>query len=193
MLPKEKVEDSFAKKIVRIYDKLYDIERELKGRSPRVIKRVRNTRSRKILNRIYRLIEGHSVRPSSLLGGAIQYMKNHKSAFMSYLSNPHVPISNILTEHVAKKIALARKNFLFCVSSQGADSLANLMSIVYTASLYKKHNLFDYLTMLFTELPKAKTFEDMEKLLPWVIQHNEVATFIANRPKPPPLKQLFAA
>jgi hypothetical protein len=33
----------------------------------------------------------------------------------------------------------------------------------------------------------------MEKLLPWVIQHNEVATFIANRPKPPPLKQLFAA
>jgi len=40
------------------------------------------------------------------------------------------PISNILTEHVAKTVALARKNFMFADTPAGATSSALIYSIL---------------------------------------------------------------
>ena len=182
-LPKKARSDSLAYHIVELYKSLYRVEVQAKGRSPRVIKKMRR-RSRKILNRIYKIIESISVRPKSKLGKAIEYAIKNKLAAYAYLTNPHAPISNIMTEHVAKKIAVARKNFLFCFSVQGAKALANVMSLVYTAELYPEHNLHDYLTAVFTELPKAQTLEHLEALLPWNFTPEQVKEIIQKRPRP---------
>ena len=114
----------------------------------------------------------------------MSYAMAHKQALYAYLDNPLAPISNIRTEHVAKKIAVARKNFLFCFSAQGAQALASVMTVVYTAELYPQHNLNDHLTVLFAELPKAHTIEDLEALTPWHLSPEEVSRRMSFRPKP---------
>lgn len=183
LIPKDKRKDSFAGEVVELYKGLYKVEALAKGRSPRVIKKLRR-RARKILNRLYKKIEAVSVTPTSKLGNAIRYAISHKKALYAYLDNPLAPISNIKTEHIAKLIAVARKNFLFCYSVQGAQALANVMTLVYTAQLYPEHNLQEYLTIVFAELPKAQTDEDLEALLPWVLTPMEVSRRINLRPRP---------
>ena len=183
LIPKAQRQDHIAGRIVELYKQLYAIEQQVKGCSPYVIKK-RRRRSRKILNQIYRIIETADVRPTSTLGKAITYAIKHKPALYAYLANPLAPISNIKTEHIAKKIAVARKNFLFCTSPQGAQALANIMTLVYTAELYPEHNLYDYLTIVFAELPKAQTLEALEALLPWNLSPEEVSRRIRYRPRP---------
>jgi hypothetical protein len=182
-IPKDQQKNSVAWVIVDLYKKLYAVEREAKHRSPRVRKKLRR-RSRKILNRMYRIMEAAEARPKSSLGKAIAYAQTHRAELYAYLTEPAAPISNILAEHVAKKIAIARKNFLFCSVADGAHALANIMTVVYTLELYPQHHLHSYLTVLFLELPKAETVEDLEALLPWNLSPEEVARRVNQRPKP---------
>lgn len=183
LIPKANRQGSFASEVLEIYKELYAIEALAKGRSPYVIKKLRR-RSRKVLNRLFRKLEAACVTPKSKLGKAIHYAIEHKKALYAYLDNPLAPISNIKTEHIAKMIAVARKNFLFCYSVQGAEALANIMTLVYTAQLYPEHNLQNYLTIVFQELPKAKTLEELEALLPWNLTPDEVNHQISLRPRP---------
>jgi transposase len=55
---------------------------------------------------------------------------------------------------------------LFSTSQKGATSSANLYSVIVTA---KANGLEPsaYLQKVFTNLPNAKTLEDVEALLPW--------------------------
>jgi len=182
-VPKQERSGTVSHRIVELYKELYHVEVIAKGRSYRVIKRLRK-RSRKILNKIYSIIESIKARPKTKLGQAVFYAIEHKKALFSYLDHPWAPISNIMSEHIAKKIAVVRKNMLFCYSASGAEALANIMTVVYTAELYTQHNLFDYMTVLFLELPKAETADDLEKLLPWNMSAEMVAEIVSQRPKP---------
>ena len=62
---------------------------------------------------------------------------------------------------------------MFSNTSRGAQASANLYSVIETA---KANGLmpFDYLTMLFTELPKRKSTDDLTDLLPWAIVPNDI-------------------
>ena len=63
-------------------------------------------------------------------------------------------------------MALGRRNWLFADTAKGAKASAALYSIVSTA----RANGLDthaYLRNLFAELPKAKSVEDFEALLPF--------------------------
>ena len=44
-----------------------------------------------------------------------------------------LPISNIKAEHVAKTIAIARKNFLFADTEAGAEATARAFSVIESA------------------------------------------------------------
>ncbi|RYZ88914.1 MAG: transposase [Proteobacteria bacterium] len=72
--------------------------------------------------------------------------------------------TNIL-ENVIRSLAIGRKDWLFSDTADGADASANLFSIVITA---KSNGIdpYSYLKKIFSELPKAVTIEDVEKLLP---------------------------
>ena len=55
---------------------------------------------------------------------ALAYLIRHEAGLMRYLEDGRLPISNILSEHVAKTIAVARKNFLFSCTPAGATASA---------------------------------------------------------------------
>jgi transposase len=61
---------------------------------------------------------------------------------------------------------IARKNFLFASSVDGANALCMHMSFVRTAKLHG-HDLYHYYVPLLKHIPHSQTLEDYEKLLPW--------------------------
>ena len=72
------------------------------------------------------------------------------------------------SEQEIKPFVIARKNFLFCASMEGADALCLHFSFIRTAKL---HGLdpYRYYVNVLKSIPHCKTAEDYEKLLPWNI------------------------
>ena len=112
---------------------------------------------------------------------ALAYLLNHAQGLRRYCEDGRLPISNIQSEHVAKTIALARKNFLFADTEAGAGASAMLYSILESAQA-NHHHVQRYLSVVLTELPNAKNLIDIEALLPWNLTPDEVASQFAAYP-----------
>ena len=114
---------------------------------------------------------------------ALQYLLNHQVELRRYCEDGRLPISNIGSEHVAKKVAVSRKAYLFSDTVDGAKSSANNYSLIETARA-SGHEPFRYLTVILTELPKAKERSDFERLLPWNITPEQVDEQFNSYPAP---------
>ncbi len=65
-----------------------------------------------------------------------------------------------------RPFCVGRRNWLFSDTVHGAKASANLYSIIQTAKANRLEP-YAYLRHIFTELPKAKTVEEIEALLPF--------------------------
>ena len=74
-------------------------------------------------------------------------------------------IDNNLTENAIRPFVIGRKDFLFCDSVAGANTSANLYSLIETA---KANGIEPYahLRSVFTELPQATSVDEIDALLP---------------------------
>lgn len=68
-------------------------------------------------------------------------------------------------ENAIRPFCVGRRRWLFCDTVAGAKSSTNLYSLIETA---KANGLqpHAYLRHVFTELPKASSVEDIERILP---------------------------
>ena len=66
---------------------------------------------------------------------------------------------------------------MFCDTQDGALASANFYTMVETAKA-NGINPCAYLKHVFTELPKAKTVEDLEALLPWNVAAEKLAEML---------------
>ncbi len=114
---------------------------------------------------------------------ALNYLIKHEAGLRRYCDDGRLPVSNILTEHVAKTVALARKNFLFADTPAGAASSALIYSILESAKA-NKHNPLHYMTAVLAEMPNAKSIEDIEALLPWQLSPEQAAKLYHSQPSP---------
>ena len=81
-------------------------------------------------------------------------------------TTPTTPPKQTLTY---KPFVIGRKNWLFSNTASGANSSANLYSVIESAKangLEPRH----YIEHLLTELPKRKASDDVKDLLPWTIK-----------------------
>ena len=85
---------------------------------------------------------------------------------MIYMKDGRIEIDNNATERDIKPFVMARKNFLFACTQQGADSLGVHFSLILTASLHGL-NPIAYYTDMLTRLSLCNSIEDYETLLPW--------------------------
>ncbi|MCP4160845.1 MAG: IS66 family transposase, partial [Deltaproteobacteria bacterium] len=81
--------------------------------------------------------------------------------------------SNNGAENAIRPFVIGRKNFLFSVSTKGADSSAAIYSLIETAKLFKLVP-YQYLQYIFEKLPYAESDCDYEKLLPWNLNIEEL-------------------
>ena len=68
-------------------------------------------------------------------------------------------LTHVITE-------VGRKNWLFSATVKGAKASANLYSLIETAKVNGQEP-YTYLLHVFKELPKTKSIEEIEALLPW--------------------------
>lgn len=114
---------------------------------------------------------------------ALSYLIKHTESLQTYCHDGRLPISNIKSEHVAKTIAIARKNFMFADTPAGAEASAKMFSMIETARA-NDHNPQHYLTVLLSELPNISCVEEVEALLPWNLTPEEASHRYHRYPAP---------
>jgi transposase len=157
-----------AHEAVRRIDALYLIERQIKSLSDDERTRIRTEEAvpqLKSLREWATKTQGETM-PSGKLGEALGYLLTQWSKLIRYVDDPSLAIDNNLAENAIRPFALGRRNWLFADTVKGAKASATLYSLVSTA---RANDLepYAYLRRLFAELPKAKTVQDFERLLPF--------------------------
>jgi hypothetical protein len=108
----------------------------------------------------------HGVLPGSLLGKALHYLTAQWPKLARYVDDGRYPIDNNACENAIRPFVVGRRNWLFADTVAGANASANLYSLLQTC-LANGIDGYRYLTALLIALPKARTVEDYEALLPW--------------------------
>ena len=64
---------------------------------------------------------------------ACRYMLKRWDSFIRYCDDGHIEMTNNISERAVKPFVIARKNFLFSGNADGAESTAEVFSLVQTA------------------------------------------------------------
>lgn len=164
-----------AKEAMLFYKQLYKIEREAKNNhlTPEQRYALRQEKSTPLMDKFKHWLDEIylTTLPQSSLGKAINYCLKLWSGLTRFLDDGRLEIDNNHTEREIKPLVIARKNFLFCSSVDGAQALCMHFSFIRTAKL---HGLdpYHYYVKLLKRLPHCKSVDDYEKLLPWNISLN---------------------
>jgi transposase len=162
-----------AKEAMRFFKELYKIEREAKNNqlSPEQRYELRQKKSKPLMEKFKSWLDElyPTVLPQSALGKAMMYCIKLWPGLTRFLADGRLEIDNNLTEQEIKPLVIARKNFLFCVSVDGAKALCMHLGFIRTVKLHG-HDPYHYYVALLKSIPHCKTVEDYEKLLPWNIK-----------------------
>lgn len=162
-----------AKEALRFFKELYRLERNAKNQGFTAAERhaLREEKSKPLLEKFKTWLDTTypTTLPQSPLGKAMYYCLKRWGELTRFLCDGRLEIDNNLTEQEIKPFVMARKNFLFSSSMEGARALCQHLSFIRTA---KKHGLepYHYYVKVLKSLPYCSVVEDYEKLLPWNIQ-----------------------
>lgn len=158
--------------LINDIDKLFLIEKELKDQNASVEDtfNVRQEKAPEILKNIYDLctaIKNNFV-PSSKLVVAANYILNQWEYLNNYIKDGRCEISNNLAEREGiKPFVMARKNFLFSATRDGAKYSCMYFSILISAVM-NHLNPEAYLAYVFDELASHGLYDDViERVLPY--------------------------
>lgn len=148
--------------------KLYAIETKLKTEPPDKRYDIRQQQAKPIIDKLRQRLEKSlpSVPPPTAIGKTLHYLHNQSDRLVRYLDDGAYPTDNNRAENAIRPFTVGRKNWLFANSQAGAKASANLYSLIETAKA-NGLNPYEYLNLVFEELPNAQSVEDVEKLLPW--------------------------
>lgn len=175
-LPKDKRgPEQLAARFIELIGRLYHVEAQARRDEvdEQALLRRRQQDSTPVLEQIKALAlqHLHSVLPGSLLGKALHYVTAQWPKLERYVQDGRYPIDNNACENAIRPFVIGRRNWLFADTVAGANASANLYSLLQTC-LVNGIDGYRYLNALLIELPKAKTAEEFEALLPWRITLN---------------------
>lgn len=168
---------SGADEAVAFIRKLYAVEKEakVKNLSAEEWATLRMEKSRPVLDAFKAwLLEKTAITvPKSALGKAISYTLDQWDRLARYMDDVIITPDNNRAENAIRPFVLGRKNWLFSDTPDGAKASAAFYSLVETA---KANNLepASYLKYIFTQLPYAKTDDDLKALLPQFLDRSDL-------------------
>jgi transposase len=170
-LPKDRRgPEQLPARFIELIGQLYHVEADVKREQLDVqaVHRRRQDASVPLLKKIEELAlqNLHGVLPGSLLGKALHYVTAQWPKLVRYVDDGRYPIDNNPCENAIRPFVVGRRNWLFADTVPGANASANLYSLLQTC-LANGIDGYTYLKALLIELPKAKTVEEYEALLPW--------------------------
>ncbi len=172
-----------ASKALSFIRKLYAVEDDVRGQDAAVVLEARQRRSTLILEefRAWLLDKELIVLPKSPTGKAISYALSQWDKLTVFSQDGLVAMDNNYLEAHIKPFAVGRKNWLFASVQAGAHASANLYSLVESAKVNGVEP-FDYLNLIFKELPSAKDLDSLDKLLPYnAAQHYQLRHYSSSK------------
>jgi transposase len=160
-----------AKVAFDLINELFRIERKDIGMDATddVRLKIRREKSAKIVEYLKKWADetAPTLPPKTLSGKAVHYMLERWKKLTIFLDDPILRLDTNPVEGVIRPFVVGRNNWMFADTVKGAEASAALYSLIVMARA-NKLNPFLYLKAVFTELPKAKTAEDVAALLPWI-------------------------
>lgn len=138
-------------------NRLYAAERELEQLPAEEHQKIRQERSKPILDGFFAWLNGVNPSGGTKLAKAVQYALNEKKYLCGFLADAGVPIDNNRAENAIRPFVIGRKNWLFSDTVKGAEASAAFYSLAATA-VANGLNAEKY----FSEL-----FASVEPVLPW--------------------------
>jgi len=148
---------------------LYAIEAEIRGQPAEHRRRVRQERSRPIVEALHDWLEDHLPRVSgaSDLALAIRYALRHWPGLVVFLDDGRVEIDSNIVERAIRPIPMTRKAALFAGSDGGARHWAIAMTLIQTAKLNSVEPMA-WLTDVLERIVSGRTkAHELQTLLPW--------------------------
>ncbi|HDZ74960.1 MAG TPA: IS66 family transposase [Aurantimonas coralicida] len=126
-----------ALEAVKRIDALFDIEREVNGRSPGERLATRRERSLPLLADLEDWIRIERARLSrhAPVAKAMDYMLKRWDSFARFTTDGRICLTNNAAERAIRGLALGRRSWLFAGSDRGADRTAFMLTLIATAKL----------------------------------------------------------
>jgi transposase len=160
-----------ALEAVKRIDVLFDIERDINGRSVDERLRVRQERSVPVLAALESWLREERARMSrsASVAAPIDYLLRRWDRFARFLEDGRICLTNNAAERALRGFALGRKSWLFAGSERGADRAAIMATLISTAKLNDVDPLAWLADVLnrIADLPQGRLAE----LLPWHWKH----------------------
>ena len=157
-----------AEVLARIRE-LYAIETEIRGHPAEHRRRVRDERSRPIVDALHTRLHQQIDRVSAVsdLAKAMRYAIRHWPGLVVFLDDGRVEMDTNVVERAIRPSVLTRKNALFAGSDGGARHWALAMTLIQTAKLNGVDPMA-WLTDVLERIVSGRTkAHELDTLLPW--------------------------
>ncbi|HEV8695454.1 MAG TPA: IS66 family transposase [Lysobacter sp.] len=143
-----------AEEALKLFGKLYDVEREARELSAEQRQRIRQLQSQPIADKLreWFLLQRQKATDGTAIAKAIDYSLGRWKALMRFLDDGALPIDNNWVENRIRPIALGRSNWLFAGSLRAGKRAAAVMSLIQSAKL-NDHDPYQYLKDVLERLP----------------------------------------
>jgi transposase len=148
---------------------LYEIEGEIRGQPAEERRRVREQRSRPLVEAIQAWLAETLGRISgrSALAQAIRYALNHWSGLILFLDDGRLELDTNTVERAMRPVALGRKNALFAGSDSGGRHWAIIATLIQSAKLNDVDPLAWLIDVLERIVSGRTKRHELDTLLPW--------------------------
>ena len=158
-----------AEEALRQIAALYEIEDKIRGQPAEQRRRVRQQRSRPLIETMQPWLADTLGRISgrSALAQAIRYVLNHWSGLILFLGDGRLELDTNTVERAMRPVALGRKNALFAGSDSGGSHWAIIATLIQWAKLNDVDPLA-WLTDVLKRIVSGRTKRhELDTLLPW--------------------------
>ena len=137
--------------------RIYEIEREIKELPPDTRQRIRQERTKPLIDQLHQwlILNRQKITDGSATAKALDYSLKRWGALTRFLDNGQLPIDNNHIENQIRPIAIGRNNWLFAGSLRAGKRGAVVMSLIQSAKL-NGHDPYAYLKDVLTRLPTQR-------------------------------------
>lgn len=128
---------ALASEALRRIGALYEIESEIRGRTPDERRQVHQARERPLLDSMHEWLGSVHAKLSqkSAVAAACSYALLRWPAMLRYCDDGLLEIDNNAAQRSLRAVALGRKNYLFAGSDAGGERAASIYTLIGTAKL----------------------------------------------------------
>jgi len=158
-----------ATEVLRRIAELYVIEGEVRGQPAEQRRKIRNERSRVIIDDLRQYLEARNrqVSAKAKIGEAIRYALTRWDGLSRFLDDGRVDLDSNAVERSIRPLALNRKNALFAGSDDGGDNWAVIATLIENCKL-SAINPHTWLTETLTSLANGHRANSVGELMPWI-------------------------